>query len=155
MHDCFSTTHPNITDKQAWRAGFREGVKMCLDQGRRLSLEEFPDRVYPRNLSNLGIWHNVGIDVDNGAWAMLGARQGTKMCMLDRSWDHKSVQDFDELDRLWSGVEQEDPIKLLTSLGQELETRLAMPVVTLDPKASAFFKRNCLQHVNRGVMVRE
>jgi hypothetical protein len=30
MHDCYSTTYPNATPFQAWRAGFREGVKMCL-----------------------------------------------------------------------------------------------------------------------------
>ena len=33
MHDCYSTTYPNSTPFQAWRAGFREGVKMCLDRG--------------------------------------------------------------------------------------------------------------------------
>ena len=32
MHDCYSTTYPNASAFQAWRAGFREGVKMCLEQ---------------------------------------------------------------------------------------------------------------------------
>ena len=31
MHDCYSTTYPNASPFQAWRAGFREGVKMCLE----------------------------------------------------------------------------------------------------------------------------
>ena len=31
MHDCYSTTYPNGSAYQAWRAGFREGVKMCLN----------------------------------------------------------------------------------------------------------------------------
>jgi hypothetical protein len=28
MHDCYSTTYPNGSAFHAWRAGFREGVKM-------------------------------------------------------------------------------------------------------------------------------
>jgi hypothetical protein len=34
MHDCYSTTLHQLTrPKQAWRAGFREGVKMCTRDG--------------------------------------------------------------------------------------------------------------------------
>ena len=46
MHDCYSTTYPNGSAFQAWRAGFREGVKMCLDRGQRLSLSEFRQRIH-------------------------------------------------------------------------------------------------------------
>ena len=41
MHDCYSTTYPNGSPYQAWRAGFREGVKMCLDRGAKPTLQEF------------------------------------------------------------------------------------------------------------------
>jgi hypothetical protein len=59
MHDCYSTTYPNATAFQAWRAGFREGVKMCLNKGARPTLSEFKQRVHHRNLDHLTIWHNV------------------------------------------------------------------------------------------------
>ena len=95
MHDCYSTTFPNQTPFQAWRAGFREGVKMCLDRGAKPSLVEFKERVHSRNLDNLTIWQNIGIDVDNGAWAIAGAKQGTYKTML-ANWDHTKVQDFGE-----------------------------------------------------------
>ena len=36
MKDCFSITHNNATAWQAWRAGFREGVKLALDRGERI-----------------------------------------------------------------------------------------------------------------------
>ena len=49
MHDCYSVTYPNGSAFHAWRAGFREGVKMCLDRGRRPSVNEFKDRVHSRN----------------------------------------------------------------------------------------------------------
>jgi hypothetical protein len=93
MHDCWSITYPNGSAYQAWRAGFREGVKMCLDKGRKPTPQEFKDRVHARNLDNLTVWHNIGTDVDHGIWAIAGARQGTYMTMLT-NWDHCQVQDF-------------------------------------------------------------
>ena len=53
MHDCYSTTYPNATPFQAWRAGFREGVKMCLDRGAKPNLTEFESRVNSRNYDHL------------------------------------------------------------------------------------------------------
>jgi hypothetical protein len=41
MNSCFSYVYNNYTPQQAWRAGFREGVKMALDRGVRVSKEEF------------------------------------------------------------------------------------------------------------------
>lgn len=41
MNGTFSTIHNNATPQQAWRAGFREGVKMALDQGVRPDYEGF------------------------------------------------------------------------------------------------------------------
>ena len=60
MYDCYSTTYPNYTPFQAWRAGFREGVKMVLDKGAKPDIETFKETVASRNLNNLTIWHNVG-----------------------------------------------------------------------------------------------
>jgi hypothetical protein len=91
MHDCYSTTYPNYTPFQAWRAGFREGVKMVLDRGARPSIDDFKERVAGRNLNNLTIWHNVGADVENGIWAIYGARLGTYMTLLT-DWDYKNVK---------------------------------------------------------------
>ena len=73
MHDCYSTTYPNGSAFQAWRAGFREGVKMCLIRGAKPDLNEFRRCVHQRNLDHLTIWHNVGRDVEHGIWAMAGA----------------------------------------------------------------------------------
>ena len=93
MHDCYSTTYPNGSAFHAWRAGFREGVKMCLNRGAKPTAAEFKDRVHQRNLDHLTIWHNIGADVDHGYWSIAGARQGTYMTMLT-NWDHTQVQDF-------------------------------------------------------------
>ena len=155
MHDCYSTTYPNGSASQAWRAGFREGVKMCLDRGRRPSTEEFTDQVHKRNLDNLTIWHNVGADVDNGMWAIAGSRMGTYMTMLT-NWDHTQVQDFAELDQLWITVQDSEPRIVANRVGVDLGTQLGLPMSMLEAEQSAFFKQHYRSDWhNRGVMTRE
>jgi hypothetical protein len=155
MHDCYSTTYPNGSDFQAWRAGFREGVKMCLNRGARPSQAEFQQRVHQRNLDHLTIWHNVGRDVDNGIWAIAGSRMGTYMTMLTE-WDYKLVQDFAELEKLWTTVKDSIPDLLAGRVAEDLATQLNLPMVTLLEQESAFFKQHYRSNWhNQGVMIRE
>ena len=155
MHDCYSTTYPNGSAFQAWRAGFREGVKMCLNRGAKPSVPEFQSRVHAKNLDNLTIWHNVGADVDYGEWAIAGARQGTYMTMLTQ-WDHTLVQNFDTLAELWLTVQDQQPRLIANRLAEELHTQLSLPMINLENEQSAFFKQHYLSNWhNQGVMVRE
>lgn len=155
MYDCYSTTYPNHTPFQAWRAGFREGVKMSLNQGMRPTVNEFKETVATRNLNNLTIWQNVGMDVDNGQWAIMGARMGTHMTMLT-DWDVHTVQWFDNYIEMWQHVKDEDPLMLSETYGIELKTKLGLPMCALDKEQSQFFKRhyNSDKH-NLGVLVTE
>lgn len=159
MHDCYSTTFPNATPFQAWRAGFREGVKMCLDQGRKPTMSEFKDRVHKRNLDHLTIWHNIGRDVPNGEWAIAGARQGTWLTMLGGAggtWDHKQVQDFDALAELWEAVKVTSAKDLIEFHHFDLEQQLDLPMCVLSPDESKFFKHHYRSNWhNRGAMTRE
>jgi hypothetical protein len=155
MYDCYSTTYPNGSPKHAWRAGFREGVKMCLDRGRRPTVVEFRDRVHQRNLDHLTIWQNVGLDVDQGAWAIAGARMGTYMTMLT-DWDYRDVQSFDALDQLWKSIQGVDSAELIVRYQEQLHTQLDLPMNTLLHKESEFFKHHYRSNWhNRGVMTRE
>ena len=155
MHDCYSTTYPNGSAFHAWRAGFREGVKMCLDRGRRPTITEFQARVHQRNLDNLTIWHNVGADVDYGYWAMAGARQGTYMTMLT-NWDYLQVQNFDALAELWLTVENEQPEIVANNIANDLHSQLDLSMHMLTVEASVFFKHHYKSNWhNRGVMLRE
>lgn len=155
MHDCYSTTHVNGSAKQAWRAGFREGVKMCLDRGSKVNCTEFSDRIVLRNQQNLAVWCNVGADVENGIWAMAGARTGAAMTMLT-DWTYQQVQDFDYLAELWESQSQQDPKDLCSKYEDQLQQILGIDMVDLSPKASAFFKKHqASNRHNRGIMVRE
>jgi hypothetical protein len=154
MHDCYSTTYPNQTPFQAWRAGFREGVKMCLDRGVRPSLSDFKQRVHSRNLDNLTIWQSVGADDSNGFWSIYGARSGTSLTMLS-SWDYTQVQDFDVLADMWNHHQHDGPDEC-NQVGEKLRKQLDLNIVDLDPEPSAFFKHHYKSNfVNKGIMTRD
>jgi hypothetical protein len=155
MHDCYSTTYPNGSPFQAWRAGFREGVKMCLNQGRKPNVSEFKERVHQRNLDHLTIWHNVGADVENGMWAIAGARQGTYLTMLT-DWDYRQVQSFDALSEIWKENKSCDPADLIMTFQDPLRTQLDLPMSIHGPEISKFFKHHYRSNWhNLGVMVSE
>lgn len=155
MYDCYSTTYPNCTPFQAWRAGFREGVKMCLNRGAVPTVEEFKESVASRNLNNLTIWHNVGADVENGIWAIYGSRLGTYMTMLTE-WDHSNVQWFDNYIEMWEEYKDRDPHESATFFGEALQDKLGLPMCTLSSEQSKFFKRHYSTNFhNKGPLVTE
>jgi hypothetical protein len=155
MHDCYSTTYPNGSAFQAWRAGFREGVKMCLNKGARPTVAEFKDRVHHRNLDHLTIWHNVGRDVEHGIWAIAGARMGTYMTMLT-NWNYRQVQDFAALKELFSTIEGHEPELVAGRVAEDLVTQLDLPINMMQTPESKFFKHHYRSNWhNRGVMVTE
>ena len=150
----YSTTYPNATPFQAWRAGFREGVKMCLNRGKRPTLQEFEDKIVSRNYDHLCIWQSVGADVENGFWSIYGARLGTWMTMLQK-WDYRNVQDFDELAKLWKEFENDKNDNCI-SIGNILKQNLNLPIVDMNLQESKFFKHHYKSVFrNRGVMERE
>jgi hypothetical protein len=156
MHDCYSTTYPNGSAFHAWRAGFREGVKMCLNRGARPTTAEFRELVQKRNLDHLTIWHNVGRDAEHGVWAIAGARMGTYMTMITPQWDHTMVQDFAELEKLWDTVKDTNPEILAGRVAEDLATQLDLSMTVMQAPESAFFKQHYRSNWhNQGVMVRE
>ena len=155
MHDCYSTTYPMGSAFQAWRAGFREGVKMCLNQGRKPGLADFKQQVHQRNFDHLTIWHNIGRDVENGIWAIAGSRMGTYMTMLTE-WDHRQVQDFDALAQIFNTVDGHNPEIVAGRVAEDLYRQLDLPMNVIDGPSSKFFKHHYRGNWhNCGVMVRE
>ena len=155
MHNCYSTTYPNYTPKQAFRAGFREGVKMCSNGGvMPKDKQSFAKSVWGRNLQNLQIWQTVGRDVENGWWAILGARLGTHYLML-RQWNYTEVQDFDALDKIWE-LHKNDDEQVSHQVMLDLNNNLDMNIVELDAAGSKFFKDYISkQWHNKSIMLSE
>ena len=142
MNGTFSTIHNNATPHQAWRAGFREGVKMALDQGVRPDYEGFK-RNHWKNLHRLYIWLMVGADVENGRWAIYGAREGLYKTMCT-NWDYVNVRDFEYLNDYWKEKDlDEEGMELDTNyFGEKLIEELSIPIAEdpLNAQQSVFFK---------------
>ncbi len=147
---CFSETRNNSTPYQAWRAGFREGVKMSLREGEKF---EKMSQIYAGNLDRLLIWMTVGLDSENGIWAILGARQG---CYLTNftDWDYLQVRDFDYLENYWnenvSHLNEHSAFNEIEKLGKNI-TKDILLIEPYSKEQSMFFKQlkfNALRQPN-------
>jgi hypothetical protein len=144
MNSVYSDVFNNETPGQAWRAGFREGVKLATDRGVRITPQEFKDNHW-RCLHWLYIWTMVGADVDNGSWAIYGAREGLYKTMCT-DWDYVQVRDFKYLNSLWDEVEPRVSMEGLQDsiedLGDKILAKLDIPIAAqpLDAQQSKFFK---------------
>lgn len=144
MNNKYCTTVNNASPLQAWRAGFREGVKMSLNRGLKIPKEEFKNTVWYGNMQRLMIWMNVGSDVKNGLWAMLGARHGCYKTNLT-DWDFVNVRDFECLVEIFKDVEHFNSEQLLEAIeyyGIEIQNGLGIDIPDiLNTKQSSFFKQ--------------
>jgi hypothetical protein len=132
----FSEIHNNGSALQAWRAGFREGVKMSLEQGQRV--KQLKD-VWWGNYKRLGIWMMVGADIDNGIWSILGARQGCYMTHFT-DWDFINVRDFDYLNEFFNNnVAHLDPLEESKKIGEIIKNEIPIDV-PLTAEQSKWFK---------------
>ena len=163
MTNQYCTTYPNGSPRQAFRAGFREGVKMSLDQGGKVDPLRFKEIIWWGNYKRLITWCSVGADVTNGLWAMYGARLGCYMTNLT-DWDYVNVRDFEYINKFWADVVVPDfratnngntvekcyktdftwdTIKLdaeISRLGDALRKGCGIEVAELDPTQSKFYK---------------
>ena len=144
MNGTYSEIMNNATPHQAWRAGFREGVKMTLDQGIGVTKEQLL-KGHWKNLHRLYIWLMVGADVENGKWAIYGAREGLYKTMCT-DWNFINVRDFEYLNNFWNEIEPkvsmaglEDSIE---EYGIKLIKELEIPIAEspLNAQQSKFFK---------------
>ena len=144
MNSCYSTIMNNASPQQAWRAGFREGVKMALDRGMRVSVLDF-HRNHWKNLHRLYVWLMVGADVENGMWAIYGAREGLWRTMCT-DWDFVNVRDFDYLNAFYNTeiapITEEELPERVEDIGALLINELDIPIAEtpFDASQSKFFK---------------
>lgn len=160
MNDIFSEVHQTASPFQAFRAGFREGVKLSLDQGARVSPHIFHDKIWYGNFNRLNVWCNIGTDVDNGWWAIYGARLGCEKTVLS-DWDTNLISDYDwfkdffEKER--SYIDDEDHLKAKTiAIGNRLNEEVqGMMLFEPNDQMSKFFKATFVNPKRWGAMITE
>jgi hypothetical protein len=155
LHNCYSTTVINSTPQQAFVAGFREGVKMSTDKGKPILPKDF-QKIWPSNLRTLVTWCTIGADVDNGKFAMLGARMGSFYTVVDPGNNDFNVSDLKGMaDYFQNKVPLEDIDSELVMFGNSLRQQLDMPIADYDETDSRFYRFVSPRHINKGVQDRE
>ena len=136
---CYSTSMINGSPYQAWRAGYREGVKMSLDRGHKVQNRDFLDKIVNHNIHKLLIWCCIGADVENGNWAMHGALSGVYDCNLTES-DFNNIIDYDWFLEKWETVINTNIDIESHDMRKELKKKLGLNLVDIDSEQSKFFK---------------
>lgn len=143
LNQSFSWVHNNSTPYQAWRAGFREGIKLSLDRGKRIKPENI-NSLDKYNLTFIRQWMTVGRDANNGIWSIVGARQAFYKCLTDNNWDHTIIIDYDYMNDYWQKIMNENPEQLAMDYFQKIKTSIDIHIVELDYEQSKFFKEQQL-----------
>jgi hypothetical protein len=95
--NCFAST-----PYHAFRAGYREGVKLSLIDGQKLDCwSETKRKITRQRWSRLLVWLSVGADVPNGLWAILGARVATADVWVRKTTRPEQIAEYDFLSDLW------------------------------------------------------
>lgn len=173
LRNTYSDTFPNGSPFQAFRAGFREGVKMTLDRGNKIDPAKMKNYIYRENLRRLLIWASVGADAENGLWAIYGTRLGMYLTNLTDDFQMANISDYDwfkkyfaeeilpqfvaepqELNSvtcLRSGITyNESKLKSVSSdLKDELKKGLGVDVADLNAEQSKFFKYSLAGQVKK------
>ncbi len=145
------------TPFQAFRAGFREGVKLATPDGLN-ARQAFPDlplreafrrHVWTGNADRLAVWCSVGADVEHGLFAIYGARLGCAMLHFD-DWDPTAINDYDGFKDWWRQViarrlalGRNREVGLWREIrreGDRLRRGLGLKIADLDAEGSMFYK---------------
>jgi len=174
MNNIYCDVMNNGSPLQAWRAGFREGVKMGLEGGDVVDPTQLK-KIHRENYKRLMVWMTVGEDIQNGLWAIYGARLGAHMTNIQReTWDWKNVRDFDWLsnffrDDLFPQFEGGSEMCVNTGmtwdqgklwdktvqLGEDLRAKLDLEIADIGVAGSRFFKTVYRNPARLGAMVKE
>ncbi len=142
---------------QAWRAGFREGVKMTLLDGVKVPPQEIKERIWWHNIHRLRMWSTVGSHEENGIYAVYGARLGTWLANCTQ-WNYIEVRDFEILRGIWNQygrpyeeVNGEGLIEEIKSLGKKINQELGLDWPWLEPDQSKYTLNLYDETINLGL----
>ena len=162
MNNIYSYVQNNSTPYQAYRAGFREGVKMSLDEGSVVKDKPLT-LLHEKNLKRLLVWMTVGADALNGLWAIYGARLGCWMTNAT-DWDYTLVRDFKWHTEFWetevwpkfeNDIGNKKLLEEVFELGDKIRNELRLPVAEMDAQNSKFFKEVYVSPTRTAPLIRE
>lgn len=158
LNSILSTTYPNGSPFQAFRAGFREGVKMTLDQGHVVDKVKMKNIIHDANLKRLMIWASIGADVENGLESIYGTRLGIYMANIATDFDLSNISDYEWFKQFGTNELAKFPsegllIDEIYSLGDSIKKHMGLNLAYFDEHQSSFFKQ-VYEHPNQEYSVR-
>ena len=157
MHDCYSVSYNNSTSYQAFRVGFREGVKLSLHEGKKV---DTLDKIWIGNKKRLLIWMTIGADVENGIYSVFGSRLGCYLTNLT-DFNISLIADYDWFEDKWHNewmplIEDEEKFSFeYNRLKEEIRDNLDLPIVNFGANQSRFYKETLTQPQKFGLTVTE
>lgn len=153
MHDCYGTTHINRSSYQAFRAGYREGVKLTTDRGIPHTAASF-SQAHPLNTTRLLQWMTIGKDVAYGDYAMVGARVGFAHTLKSMASD---INDNDAMVAVYDSFSEDcdRTISTMETTSLEMVRQLGVMIDPFSSEQSKLVKRFTPDPVNIGMHVTE
>jgi hypothetical protein len=149
-----STTAPNGSPLEAFRTGYREAAKLTMIMG--VQPEDFQavrETIHPVNLSRLLVWASVGADVENGWWAIYGAREALYDMWVEQQPVLPLINDFTSFsrvfDRKWA---DRDPEYAAMATLRRIES-LNLGIANLDSTQSRLVKSVYINPDRQGIML--
>ena len=147
MDNWYSYSYCNASPFQAFRTGFREGVKLVLDsEGKRdLDLIKDIENISAENLRRLLVWMSVGEDVQNGAYCIYGARLGFLKALCEKDFDINRISDYSWFEELWNGefsfVRDGHYGEHYDQMAFDIQKITGLPISNLNSTQSELFKK--------------
>src|SRR5262249_32082455 len=144
--NCFAST-----PYHAFRAGYREAVKLSLVNGEKLdSWGKTKKQITPQKWSRLLIWLSVGADVPNGLWAILGARMAIVDLWVRKTTRPEQIAEYDFLSALWKKHHLCD-LRLALFEHERILGELSIDTPLLEPHTSRWFKQAYVNYPHHGL----
>ena len=146
---------------------------MSTDKVTRVRPDQFKEKIWWQNYNRLQTWCNIGSDVENGLWAIYGARLGCDMT-VNSTWNTNLISDYDwfkdffdntilprfpgdEVCKYTKVKWNEEMLEIaVKDLGQKLNESInEMMLFDPNPQMCKFFKLTYVNPKRWGAMIRE
>lgn len=136
----YSDVHITGSPYQAFRAGYREGVKLTRLNGRLIPICDW-DQLHPENINNVKIWSTIGSHVKNGLWALIGTRLGILENAMELV-DNNEINDYNAIKNKFDSLNIVDKETYLINLGEEIRALTGLTLPYFNPEQSEFIRNH-------------
>ena len=128
---------------------------MSTEKGKPLTAKNYTKQIWRPNLNIISTWCTIGADVENGKYAMLGARMGCFYTVVEPNNELYKVRDLDSVQEYYNQIAHDNIDTDLLLYGNSLRQQLDIPIAEYSEDDSRFYRFVMPRHINKGVQDRE